>query len=233
MAVTFGICHVSFSKCSGAPCTPVSSMSSTVSFGYWLGGIILHNKLNCSTEFARLKLTLQHLLNSVLINFHHKFNLKSNLHSNRLMPPSRSGLMFKFSAANHFSAELLREASFLAILQTKQPRLVLTSESLWPMATWLPAGEPSTATLSVQQENLGGGGGGSAAYVSLCSQNAVAFTDNDGSCKKQNKKETETTPFPPPILLRGMNLHCSQGVSLSLFFFFCHSFSFWQDFRSV
>jgi len=87
------------------------------------------------------------LLNSVLINFHNKFNLISNLHSNRLMPPSRSGLMFKFSAATTFTRVAQGKPAFWVILQTKQPVLVFDSASLWPMATWSPEGEPSTATL--------------------------------------------------------------------------------------
>lgn len=54
----------------------------------------------------------------------------------------------------------------------------------------------------------------------MCWPNVVAFIKNDGSCKKIKRKKikekktttkkgkSETTPFPPPILLCGMNRHC-------------------------
>lgn len=76
---------------------------------------------------------------------HNKFNLKSNLHSDRLMPPSRSELMFKFSTTSTFS-KVAQGSRFWTILQLM---LVLTTESLRPTATWIYQGEPSTATLSV------------------------------------------------------------------------------------
>lgn len=194
---------------------PIHLMSSTVSFWYRVGVVILHNKLNCSSKFAHLKWTLYHLLNSVFINSHNKFDLKANLHSNRLMPPSRSELMFKFSTtttATTFSkvprgsqvfGHFANKATHLGV-NNREPRgslqLGYTRESL---------PQPDCPSNYFEIFLWGAGGAGStAAYVSLCWQNAVAFIKNEGSCKNKNKK-IWNNPFPPPILLCGMNLHCS------------------------
>lgn len=196
-------------------------MSSTVSFGCWLGVIILRNKLNHSTEFVHLKWTLSHLRNSVLINFHNKFNLKSYLHSNRLMPPSRSGLLVKFSAATAFSGVAQGSQLFWPFCKQSNPSRFQPQRACGP---WQPGHLRESLPWPdhlVGDLQGGGGGQGSAAWVSLSWGNAVAFINCNGSCKKKKKQKTKnqnpkkpetkskTTPFPPPILLRGMNLHCS------------------------
>lgn len=58
--------------------------------------------LDCSTRSAEGKLTPQLLLSPVLINSQNQLKWKSDLHSNRWMPPSRSEWMFPLGATSTF-----------------------------------------------------------------------------------------------------------------------------------
>lgn len=62
------------------------------------GGVMPAHRRHCCTRSAQWKLTPQLLLSPVLINSQNKFKLKSDLHSNRWMPPSRSEWTFPLGA---------------------------------------------------------------------------------------------------------------------------------------
>lgn len=143
---------------------------SSVTFWYRGDVKILHNEVNCSNEFAHLKRTLLALLNSVLINSHNKFNLKFNLHSNRLMPPSTSELMYKLSAITRFRRVALG-SWLLVVLQTKQPSPVtptVLSHRICSPLYWCTGGRAFCRTNS--SSNIRGSRffHSDTAYVSLC-----------------------------------------------------------------
>lgn len=109
---------------------PIYLMSCAVGFQDRTGGVMPPHRLHWCTRSAQWKLTPQLLLSPVLFNSQNKIKLKSDLHSNRWMPPSRSEWMFPLGATGTFS-RVVPEASFGAILQTKQLMLVLTTARAW------------------------------------------------------------------------------------------------------
>lgn len=166
------------------------------------------------------------------------------------MPPSRSGLLVKFSAATAFSGVAQGSQLFWPFCKQSNPSRFQPQRACGP---WQP-GHPRESLPWPHHlvGDLQGGGGGqeSAAWVSLSWGNAVAFINCNGSCQKKKKKKKKgqyQKPKPKKTRnqIRNNPLPTSNTASWnesalflgclysSFFFFFCHSFSFWQDFTSV
>lgn len=156
------------------------------------------------------------LLNSVLINSRSKFNLKSNLHSDRLMPPSRSEMTYKLSAITMFS-KVAWGSWLLVILQTKQPSLVTLTvfnrvcsplhgvtggtPSLGLVSVWLGAFYSCTLVLPLFPR----------AGRMLWHFFWMMFIKTKQRKNKERKKKKRKfeNSLATPILLCGMSLHCS------------------------
>lgn len=149
---------------------PIYLMSCAVGFQDRTGGVMPPHRLHWCTRSAQWKLTPQLLLSPVLFNSQNKIKLKSDLHSNRWMPPSRSEWMFPLGATGTFS-RVVPGSQLWGHFANKATHAGFNNcESLRPISTRSSQGEPSTATLSVFFVFcfFGFGGRGAAAYVSLC-----------------------------------------------------------------
>lgn len=159
------------------------------------------------------------------------------------MPPSRSGLMFKFSAAaTTFSGVAPGKPAFWPFCEQSNPCWFASISD--PVAH----GNVVTQGRAFQQPHGRSGGdlGGDMLPSFPCAGKMLWhwLTTVVAARKKTPKTKKPKTPPKPNLKQPPSHLQYGfvewicivPGVSLLcffFFFFFCHSFSFWQDFTSV
>lgn len=129
--------------------------------------------------------------------------------------------------------KLVRAAGFLVILQTKQPMLVRTSQSLrsWPLhdtgerLPWPSYQSNYEWLLTLFRVSLG--------CVSWCWENVVAVTHNGGHYENKRKISSIPIPVPPILLLWKESVMFLECVRVCFSLLFCPSLSFWQDIMSL